>query len=392
MRNAWVFSVVTVMACGEDAPPPPIFEPLLEFQYMVTTGPDPDLNVAFDSTARTSLYLPAGEMLTGERYEVPGFHCLRADGTDWNALPEAAEGPGESAYFEVLRPLAGTDTQTLVFMPHGDSLEFEESIAIEVYKLSPELASTFGVDPDHGTRGVEQSTRKGAKRNIVSTSVGRSAVALARLGATVVLPGNCWGDAGHGIGADGDGYYGGRRYGGSFDHAVWVWARAELAHDPARAVAVGCSGGGHRIAEELIRDPAAFQAAIMDSPADNVREFQTDPVPDLLDQSYTILRPAKFDPLMNAFYQGTFGGRDQAARASLGAVLPEGAITAPIYLSYSTHDPLVTLPVVTALVDAVTARGAPSAVVAFDAKQHCQLNTDETMTAATDWLTGVLAR
>ena len=49
------------------------------------------------------------------------------------------------------------------------------------------------------------------------------------------------------------------------------------------------------------------------------------------------------------------------------------------------------LPVVQSLVEAVAARPAPSKVVALDLKQHCQLNTDATMTAATDWLTGVLA-
>jgi hypothetical protein len=332
-----------------------------------------------------------GETLRGERYEVPGYQCLRADGTDWNALPAGATSPGESAYFEVLRPLAGTDSGTLVFMPHGDGLEFIEAIALEIYKPFPDLAATFGVDPLHGTRGVEQSTRKGAKRNIVSTSASRSAVALARLGATVVLPGNCWGDGGHGTGHDGNGYYTGRRYGGAFDHAVWVWARAELAHDPAREVAVGCSGGGHRIAEELIRDPSAFEAAIIDSPADNVREFLTDPRPDLLDQAYTILRAKAFDAIMSQFYVGAFGNEDAAAQASLGVALPRGEITAPIYLAYSTHDPLVTLPVVQSLVDAVAARPAPSTVVAFDLKQHCQLNTDETMAAATSWLTSVLA-
>ena len=391
-RYGWLAILVGMFGCGGDDPPPaPTFEPRLDFEYTIVAGDEPDLNVAFDSTARTSLYVPAGVTLRGERYEVPGYHCLRADGTDWNALPAGATGPGESAYFEVLRPLEGTDSGTLVFMPHGDGLEFLESIALEIYKPFPDLAATFGVDPDHGTRGVEQSTRKGAKRNIVSTSAGRSAVALARLGATVVLPGNCWGDGGHGTGDDGDGYYAGRRYGGSFDHAVWGWARAELAHDPARAVAVGCSGGGHRIAEELIRDPAAFQAAIIDSPADNVREFLTDPRPELLDQAETILRAKTFDALMNEFYVGAFGSKDAAAQASLGVALPEGAITAPIYLTYSTQDPLVTLPVVQSLVDAVAARPAPSKVVALDEKQHCQLNTDERMTAATDWLTAVLA-
>jgi hypothetical protein len=391
MRFRSIALLLACLGCGEDDAPTLTFDQALELEYTIVAGADPDLNVAFDSTNRTSLYAGPGETFHGLRYAVPAYHCLRADGTDWNELPQAASAPGESAYFEVLLPLAGTDNGTLVYMPHGDGLEFIETFALEIYKPFPDLAATFGVDPVTGTRGVEQSTRKGAKRNIVSTSVSRSAIALARLGATVVIPGNCWGDGGHGMGRDGDGYYQGRRYGGAFDHAVWTWAREQLPHDPARAVAVGCSGGGHRIAEELIRDPVAFRAAIIDSPADNVAEFLTDPLPDLLQQTYTILRAEKFDALMAQFYAGVWGDRETAAKSSLGVGLAKRAIALPIYLTYSPKDPLVTFPVVRALVDEVAARPAPSIVVAYDLEEHCQLNTDQRMMAATSWLTSVLA-
>lgn len=383
----WPLVVIAIVGCD---PPPPTFDPRVDFEYITTAGPDPNLNLDFDSVARTSLYVPPGEMLRGERYEVPGYNCLRVDDTDWNDLPAGATGPGESAHFEVLYPLAGTDAGILVFMPHGDGLEFIESLALEIYKLDPLVAATFGVDPVNGTRGVEQSTRYGGKRNMVGTGAGRSAITLARLGATVVIPGNCWGDGGHGTGQNGDGYFDGRRYGGSFDHDVLAWARATLAHDPAKVVAVGCSGGGHRIAEELIRDPDAFRAAIIDSPADNTRGFLTDPRPRLLGDAETLLRTELFDSLMSQYFIGTFGGNDQAAQASLGAALPNGLITIPIYFTYSTNDPLVTPPVVQGLIDAMAVRPAPSMMVPLDLAQHCQLNTDDRMRAATDWLSSVL--
>lgn len=392
MRSIWMATVLALAACGgEDAVEPPAFAPEMEFEFTIVAGPDLDLNEEFDSTERTSLHAAEGETFQGRRYRVPDYLCLRANGTPWGDLPGDASGPGESATIEVLLPLEGTDSGMLVFLPHGDGFEFIEAIALEVYKAFPDVAETFGVHPDHGTRGVEQSTQLGGKRNIVSTSASRNAITMARLGATVLMPGNCWGDGGHGTGddGDGDGYYGGRRWGGSFDDAAWAWARAEFEHEPAREVAVGCSGGGHRIAEALVRDPAAFQAVILDSPADDVSAFIEDPVPELLGQATSLLRD-QVPVLMDAFFDGTFGGIENASRASLGHALPEGAITAPIFLTYSTGDPAVTEPVTRAVAAAVADRGAPNMVIQLDVEVHCQLNTDEAMAVATDWLAGVL--
>jgi hypothetical protein len=382
---------LALFACGDNKLPSLQFKPALELEYTIARGPDLDLNVGLDSTERTSVHVRSTETFRGQRYTVPGYRCLRASDTEWTALPAGAKTPGEAATFEVLQPLDGTDYGILVFLPHGNGLEFIEAFALELYNRYPEFADEFGVDPDHGTRDVEQSTRDGAKRNVASTSTSLSAIALARLGATVVLPGNCWGDGGHGVGRDGDGYYDGPREGGSFDHAVWTWARAELAHRPEREVAFGCSGGGHRIAEELIRDPEAFRAAIIDSPADNVREFLTEPRAEILDQTYTILRAQAWDAVMDQFFEGIWDSKDAAAQFSLGAVLPEGQIATPIYFTYSTQDPLTTYAVTRGMADAMAGRPAPNKVVVHDEKVHCQINSIARMSAATGWLATVLA-
>ena len=392
MRVTCFVALLIMAGCGEDESEPeeiPIV-PEMEFELTIEPGPEPDLNVDFDSDTRTSVHLEEGEVLHGRRYVVPDILCLRADGTDWNALPDEASSPGEPATFEVIDPLEGTDSGMLVFLPHGDGFEFIEALALGVYQKYPDVAAEFGVDPENGTRGVEQSTREGGRRNIVSNASSRNAIAMARLGATVIVPGNCWGDGGHGTGDSGEGYYEGPRLGGTFDHAVWSWAREEIDHEATREVAVGCSGGGHRIAEELVRDPDAFQAVIIDSPADDVSAFVENPQPELLGQVRLLLGD-RVDEVMDLFFEGTFGGKDEAGRASLGHALPDGEISAPIYLIYSTLDPAVTEPVTRSVAEAVNDRGAPSVAVELDDEVHCQLNTDERMTDATDWLEGVLA-
>ena len=390
-RTGLVLSLVLSAACAEEAAPPPEFLPEPTLTYTITAGDEGfDLNGDLDAEVRTTPLLAEGVTLRGERYHVPGYRCLRADGTPWSDLPGAADGDGDPAQLEVLYPPEGVANGGLVFMPHGDGFEFIEAIALETYKAFPDTAELYGVHPEHGERGVEQSTRWGATRNIVSTSLGRNAITLAQMGATVVMPGNCWGDGGHGDGDTTDGYYDGRRLGGLFDHAVWEWARTSLDHDAGKAVAFGCSGGGHRIAEELIRDEEAFSAVVLDSPADDASGFLEQPWPELIGFTYTLLRPELFDSIMSDFYQGAFGGEDAAEEASLGHALPGSSITAPIYLVYSTGDPAVTGPVVDDLADAVSARSAPSSVVALDIEYHCQLDFPENMAAATAWLSEVV--
>jgi pimeloyl-ACP methyl ester carboxylesterase len=210
------------------------------------------------------------------------------------------------------------------------------------------------------------------------------------MGATVVLPGNCWGDGGHGTGETGDGYFDGRRLGGLFDDAVWAWARETLDHAAGKEIAFACSGGGHRTAEALLRDPDAFDAVVLDSPADNTAGFLEQPWGELIGFTYTLLRPELFDGIMSDFYDGTFGGLDAAAEVSLGHGLPGSAIDAPIYLIYSTGDPAVTVPVTRDLALAVGDRPAPSTVVELDIEYHCQLDFPENMAAATDWLADVI--
>ncbi|HUS64939.1 MAG TPA: hypothetical protein VMZ28_10375 [Kofleriaceae bacterium] len=391
LRTGLALSLVVTTACADEAPPPPEFSAELALTYTIVAGDEPvDLNGDLDADVRSSAFVATDVTLRGERYRVPGFRCLRADGTPWAELPEASDGEGEEAQFEVLYPPDGVARTGLVFMPHGDGFEFIEAIALETYKAFPDTAELYGVNPEHGTRGVEQSTRWGATRNIVSTSLGRSAITLAQRGATVVMPGNCWGDGAHGMGESTDGYYDGRRLGGLFDHATWAWARANLDHDAGKAIAFGCSGGGHRIGEELIRDQQAFAAVVLDSPADNTAGFLEQPWGELIGFTYTLLRPELFDEIMGDFYGGTFGGLDAAADASLGHALPDLAVDAPIYLIYSSGDPAVTGPVVRDLADAVGARSAPSTVVELDIEYHCQLDFPENMAAATDWLAEVV--
>jgi len=167
MRSLPLF-VCLAVACGSNPEPLPEFVPELVFSYNIASGPELDYNRTIDSQERSSVHLTADETLKGERYMVPDFLCLRADGTTWDDLPEAAVFPGEAAHFEVIYPPEGTENGTLVFMPHGDGLEFIEAFALEVWKEFPEVAIDNNVHPETGTQGVEQSTRYGAKRNMVS--------------------------------------------------------------------------------------------------------------------------------------------------------------------------------------------------------------------------------
>ncbi len=97
--------------------------------------------------------------------------------------------------FDIMYPSELTSDSALVFMPHGNSFEFIEDVftsALRKLGVQEDVRayySLFGGNP-------EQTTLAGAEFLIAEQVKHPSAVAMARRGAAVVVPANCWGDGG----------------------------------------------------------------------------------------------------------------------------------------------------------------------------------------------------
>jgi len=163
-----------------------------------------------------------------------------------------------------------------------------------------------------------------------------------------------------------------------------------MQHNPQKAIGFACSGGGRRLAEQLIRDGSSFRAVVLDSPADNVTAFLLEPRPNLLDQVILFLRPVRFNEVMEQFFVGIYGSVEQADAAALANNLDNVDPDVPIYLSYSSNDESVTLPIIEPLAQALAGRPSPSTVTLLDIEKHCQIDTDDGMARAINWLDDVI--
>ncbi|MCC6810785.1 MAG: hypothetical protein IT381_25375 [Deltaproteobacteria bacterium] len=324
-----------------------------------------------------------------ERYEAPDYACVRKAGSDLRAMPKTAAMPGEPAVFTIVFPAGGTKVDApLVFMPHGDSFEFIEEIAtrtIQRLRLEDDPQALFA------TLGTpEQSTRASAEERIATTESSAIAKALVATGAALVIPGNCWGDGGHGVGERAASFYTAQRFGGTFDAKVWQYAREQVIHAADREWAVVCSGGGRRAIELVQRDPSAFDAIVLDSPADDVTAFLEAPRPESLAIAGVAMDDAAIGAVFERFWTGIYGGKAKAYASSLADDLDGGRLRTPIYLAYSTNDPIVTAPVTRRLVEAMArAASATRRTAVFDEKRHCQLQDDAAIQPALEWLTSV---
>ena len=102
----------------------------------------------------------------------------------------------------------------------------------------------------------------------------------------------------------------------------------------------------------LLADPSAVAASGIDSPADYLPGFKTDP-PALFGLLAQI--PGYIDVLDN-FYIGHYGSIEAAAQQSLGTQLAAQGIETPIYLAYSAKDTFTTNGITAPLVQALQAR------------------------------------
>ncbi|MBI2891197.1 MAG: hypothetical protein HYY13_10490 [Nitrospirae bacterium] len=323
------------------------------------------------------------------RYRVPAYACVREGGTDWTTLPEAARVPGTYSYFDVVLPAGGAPegNRPILMHLHGSGLEFMEAIALTALRRFPAIAAQFGIVQGASLMDVEQTTQDWSRQTLASSEAQPFlAVALER-GYTVIFPANCWGDGGHGEGETVDGFYTAPRYGALLDAGAWAWARENLAHEG--EIAFSCSGGGHRTAEMMIRDPAVFDAVVVDSPADYLPGLLEAPQPTLLAVASQVLAK-EYDQLVTDFFGGFFGGIEEAGRWALGTRIGEARIEVPIYLAYSEKDPLVTPPISGPLVRALS---DPSRYPVERGRLwnnpetlHCQLNTRERSADGLDWL------
>jgi hypothetical protein len=327
-------------------------------------------------------HLSAGRSFTVVQYDVPQFPCVRSDTNDYLHIPEVTASPGGPAVFWAVPPVDRSQPVLMVF--HGNGLEFIEAEASLLAHAAPQLAMTLLAN-DPGMAGyIEIDNRGGALRGMRGEFASAYVAEALERGWGVVAPGNCWGDGGHHRGERIDYYIPAPRYGRLMDDDVWAWYRARFAHDAQREYSFGCSGGGQRTAQLLLNDPLAVAASGVDSPADYLPGFETDP-PGLFQ---LISRIHGYLDVLHDFYSGHYGSLDGAAQQSLGTQLATRQIRTPIYLAYSTQDTFVTNGVSAPLVQALQARQPASRALVWNSGEpvHCQINTRERAKTALDWV------
>lgn len=370
--------LAVAVGCGEDrvASPTPSFAP-------VALG-NLALRPANEAGAGdlANPHLSAGRSFTVLPYEVPQFPCVRTDSSDYLHIPEVTTSPGAPTVFYAVPPADPSQPVLIVF--HGNGLEFIEAEASLLVHAAPALAQQL-LQGDPSMAGfIEIDNRGGAIRGMEG-EFGSAYVAEAlERGWGVVAPGNCWGDGGHHRGERIDYYIPARRYGRLMDDAVWSWYRSRFPHDAQREYSFGCSGGGQRTAQLLLNDQFAVAASGIDSPADYLPGFKSDP-PGLFELLSQI--PGYLDVLDN-FYIGHYGSLDGAAQQSLGTQLIVRNIRTPIYLAYSVQDTFATNGITAPLVQALQARQPAERAAVWNSGEpvHCQINTRERSKTALDWL------
>lgn len=334
--------------------------------------------------------LPPGASYEVIKFETPDLLCVRTTTDDLLHIPEASDTPGEPGVFWVVPPTAEDSPVALVL--HGGALDFIEAEASLFAHAEPEIAAALLEAGPEIIGFADIISRGGAEREIESTIRGANVTEALERGWGVVLPGNCWGDGGHGRGEEvvfegprAENFANGARWGHTMDRGSWDWFRAEYAHDDAREYSMGCSGGGQRTAQLLLDDPQAVAASFIDSPADYLAGFIEEPYPTVF--SVFASTPG-FWEVMDAFYNGHYGGFEAAKAQSLGTQLLERGIQTPIYYTYSSRDPLVTPPISGPLAASLSQRTPASRAVVepYDKLQHCQIGTREEMAPIADWL------
>jgi len=322
-------------------------------------------------------------------YEVPELACVRSDTDDYLHIPEASTTPGGPGVLYAIPP--ADESRPVALVLHGNGLDFIEGATSLFTHMRPEDAEMFFTLQPSLTEYADISSRASAVRSIEATIDDQFVGQALERGWGIVLPGNCWGDAGHGEGEDvvfpeaSRPYYAaGPRYGHTMDRGAWDWYRKTFPHDARREYSIGCSGGGQRSAQLLMRDPHATAASFIDSPADYLPGFLEEPVPAI----FQLLAGLPIEVIMEGFFVGHYGGIEGARRASLGVRMMEAPIDTPIYLTYSLRDPLTTAPVTAQLVAALSSRAPDSDTRVFESglSQHCQVSTAEGVTEALDWL------
>jgi hypothetical protein len=390
-RSSWTYGgwpfliglfLALVAGCGEDRQGSPSSTPPQGF------NPDEVGSVMLRPPAEAAPgdlvnpYLSPGRAFSVVQYEAPQFPCVRTDSSDYLHIPEATTSPGEPAVFYAVPPADAAQPVVIVF--HGNGLDFIEAEASLLAHAAPQLALQL-LQSDPGMVGYIEIDNRGGAIRVLQGELGSSYVAEAlERGWGVVAPGNCWGDGGYHRGERIDYYIPARRYGRLMDDAVWAWYRARFAHDPQREYSFGCSGGGQRTAQLLLNDQLAVAASGIDSPADYLPGFKTDP-PALFQLLAHI--PGYLDVLDN-FYTGHYGSLDGAADQSLGTQLAVRNIQTPIYLAYSMKDTFATSDITAPLVQALRARQPAERAIVWDSGEpvHCQINTRARAKTALDWV------
>lgn len=364
--------------CGDDG------EPAIALPYEARLRGVREVRAPAEATPSDieNRHLLPGQRFRVLAYEVPGLRCVRTDTDDVLHIPEATRSPGLPGIFYAVPPSHPSKPVLLLF--HGNGLDFIEALASLFVHAAPRTAEQLLRDQP-GFRGfIEILGRNGAQRGLDGELGGPVAAVALERGWGVVVPGNCWGDGGYHRGEVVDYYIRAPRYGRIMDDFVWGWYRAAFPHDSTREYSFGCSGGGQRTAQLLLQRPDAVVAAGIDSPADFLLGFRDDP-PSL----FALLQGIpQYRTVLDDFYLKHYGSFEQAAAQSLGTQLLARGIRTPMYLAYSTLDPLVTNAVSGPLASALRTRQPEDLQYVWNSEEpvHCQINHRERAAHLLDWL------
>lgn len=370
--------LLLLAACGDDGEPSSsaTFEPVEYGRARLHA------NGEAGAGELTNPHLSPGRSFEVIQYEVPSLPCVRSDSSDYLHIPEVTTQPGAPAVFWAVAPADASQPVLIVF--HGNGLDFIEAEASLFVHKAPRAAEEI-LTSDPGNAGfVEILNRGGALRGMNGEIASAHVADALERGWGVVIPGNCWGDGGHHRGEVVDYYLKGPRWGRSMDDQVWAWYRARFAHDPQREYSCGCSGGGQRTAQLLLSDASAVAASGIDSPADYLLGFKSDP-PGLFQLLSSI--PGYLD-ILDAFYVQHYGSFDGAAQQSLGTQLLPRHIQTPIYLAYSNLDTFATAAVTAPLAQALRDRQPAERSLVWNSGEetHCQVNNRARAKQVLDWL------
>ena len=206
------------------------------------------------------------------RFEVPGFRCLRAHQFDRTGLPDGATTPGEPAIFDLIYPdpSISTDDVGTLFIPTGNITLMQEVIAMEAFAKGHSIATEYKIGVDGYL--FETTTRDAAALAMRQVETLPIVAAAIDQGYAVAVAGNCWGDAGAGVGQAINTPYAGRALGHWFDQQVHATVR-KLPHNTDREFAYACGEGAHRLTQQISSARDAFDGVIFDSGVDDLQAY-----------------------------------------------------------------------------------------------------------------------